>query len=986
MSLNLGVMSAAVTLDDVEYRQKLSGMTGEAESTFKKIAGLAVAYLSGRALWGGSAAAVREFSMLEEARNRFENVFREIQEYSRKTAEALQRDFDLSEQSAKDMLAATGDLLTGFGFSAEAAMKLSDQAARLGADLASYTNYAGGAKGAALALTAAMLGETEQAKALGVVIRQDSEEFTALVRHYQKTENATLQQAKAMAVLQIATDQSKNAIGDWSRPGETLAQTQMKIAERTRTMTAAIGENLAQGVHPAAKSYAELLKWFNELDPAMQRLIVNGPALTAALGVVSVKTGMLSRANHMFEALTQTFAGGMQGQDAEKHKELSKTRSDAVRDASEKRRHYMELRNAAAEAQAVVTAEARKLAAARARVTQMSVLSKKAAGQDSLKNAGFKERMGLILANGELKTRETAMQKSIAAARQLSAAEAAARLELAHSAAAARSASAALRAHAAATTLAGRAGIVLSKGLNVAKAAAASLYAALGPMGVAMLVLNAGYLYANYLSEKHRNELEGEIAASEKAAQAANELAAAHSRARASDNSAMDRLQELSRYEKLNNSEKQEAEKLLKQLTDRYGDLGISIDKVTGKLKISTEALAEMNEQQAREYELDLTRKMQKLTWNIAAEQNGLRNELGTYWTNLLGGAWQLFTLGQGENILGENQNVLDDAMVLETTGKKIAALEKLEAQLTSANERDKASRVGELIKKLKEYQVLEKQQLEFQKTRKLNDPENRNGTSQNISEKTRKAQDSLAELEWDTRFNEADATAKARMLSEKIDGIFKRQSGKYRTLDEFKSADRNAMTEQELKDLQEIVQLEEQRRRLREQSAEAFSDERERYEQMLRDREERREAQAIEKQLRDARKSGDQAAVDAIMQQQLEKAQRAVRELQRQYEKAVRDAEADGIMTDEERRNLSRIWSDMQREMSDEDRWRREMERAGEEDHSTQRTIGGFSAEVLNAMLGGAGKPVEETAKNTRKMVELLKEKTKREIVELGA
>ena len=89
MSLNLGVMSAAVTLDDVEYRQKLSGMTGEAESTFKKIAGLAVAYLSGRALWGGSAAAVREFSMLEEARNRFENVFREIQEYSRKTAEKI---------------------------------------------------------------------------------------------------------------------------------------------------------------------------------------------------------------------------------------------------------------------------------------------------------------------------------------------------------------------------------------------------------------------------------------------------------------------------------------------------------------------------------------------------------------------------------------------------------------------------------------------------------------------------------------------------------------------------------------------------------------------------------------------------------------------------------------------------------------------------------------------------------------------------------
>ena len=972
MSLNLGVMSAAVTLDDVEYRQKLSGMTGEAESTFKKIAGLAVAYLSGRALWGFANNAMAEFSKLEEGNNKLKYTFTDLRSEAAKTAQQISEIYHLAPQTATNAIADIGDMLTGFGFNQADALNFARQITERGIDVASFKGL--DQTDTIQRMTAALTGETDSLKMMGVVIRQDTEDFRNKVLAIQEATGATEAQAKAQAILTQMMEQTKNAAGDYLRPDapRTYAQEMTDLREAVKTFKMEIGTQLQPIAQDAVVRAREMLEWYNQLDPAFRSTLNSATALAAGFALLA-KTGGLAKANIAMSSVNM-FSG------VKKQAEINLVAATE----NLKRAEY-------AKTDAYLEARA---AAQSVRIARLAVQEQKAAvatAQIKIANAEKAENIAdLAAGKKQLATATQALTKAqhveSHATQQLAVKHALARTANMQHAVAAKACAVANATNAAASTAAGRAQVVLAAGLTKARAAVTAFSAALGPIGWALMALSGVYLGVQYLTTQYRNQLEGEIAASEKAAQAANELAAAHSRARASDNSAMDRLQELSRYEKLNNSEKQEAEKLLKQLTDRYGDLGISIDKVTGKLKISTEALAEMNEQQAREYELDLTRKMQKLTWNIAAEQNGLRNELGTYWTNLLGGAWQLFTLGQGENILGENQNVLDDAMVLETTGKKIAALEKLEAQLTSANERDKASRVGELIKKLKEYQVLEKQQLEFQKTRKLNDPENRNGTSQNISEKTRKAQDSLAELEWDTRFNEADATAKARMLSEKIDGIFKRQSGKYRTLDEFKSADRNAMTEQELKDLQEIVQLEEQRRRLREQSAEAFSDERERYEQMLRDREERRDAQAIEKQLRDARKSGDQAAVDAIMQQQLEKAQRAVRELQRQYEKAVRDAEADGIMTDEERKNLSRIWSDMQREMSDEDRWRREMERAGEEDHSTQRTIGGFSAEVLNAMLGGAGKPVEETAKNTRKMVELLKEKTKREIVELGA
>ena len=70
------------------------------------------------------------------------------------------------------MLGSTGDLLTGMGATAETALDLSTKTQRLAVDLASFSNYQGGAKGASEALTKAMLGERESVKALGIVISE----------------------------------------------------------------------------------------------------------------------------------------------------------------------------------------------------------------------------------------------------------------------------------------------------------------------------------------------------------------------------------------------------------------------------------------------------------------------------------------------------------------------------------------------------------------------------------------------------------------------------------------------------------------------------------------------------------------------------------------------------------------------------------------------------------------------------------------------
>ena len=172
-------------------------------------------------------------SIAEETEAKFQTVFDGIGGAANDAATNLTESFGQSRQGAQQLLGDVGDILTGFGFTKEASLGLAESVATLGVDLASFTNFAGGAEGATAALTKALLGEAESVKALGIVIRQDTDEYKNLVAGIQESQGVSLVQAKALAALQIATEQSKNAIGDFAR-------TQDSFANRSRTTKAAI--------------------------------------------------------------------------------------------------------------------------------------------------------------------------------------------------------------------------------------------------------------------------------------------------------------------------------------------------------------------------------------------------------------------------------------------------------------------------------------------------------------------------------------------------------------------------------------------------------------------------------------------------------------------------------------------------------------------------------------------------------------------------
>ena len=171
-------------------------------------------------------------SAAEEVDSKFAAVFKTTIKTARAVAVDLANSFDLAESTSKSMLANTGDLLVGFGFTGDAALAMSKDVNTLALDLVSYSNFSGGAEGASLALTKAILGESESAKALGIVVRQGTSEFKDNIAAIMETRGVTLLQAKAIEILRIATEQSQTAIGNY-------VDTQDEVANRTRKATEA---------------------------------------------------------------------------------------------------------------------------------------------------------------------------------------------------------------------------------------------------------------------------------------------------------------------------------------------------------------------------------------------------------------------------------------------------------------------------------------------------------------------------------------------------------------------------------------------------------------------------------------------------------------------------------------------------------------------------------------------------------------------------
>ncbi len=238
----------------------------------------------------------------EETRNKFNVVFKDVGKSAAEMTDVLDQSFGMTQGEARKLLSDTGDLLTGFGFTGQQALELSGDVQKLAVDLASFTNVAGGTQQASDALTKALLGEREAAKALGIAIQEEDVKEQVATNTKNGVTFATERQAKAYATLQIAQRQSLNAIGDYARSSDGLANQTRELWGDIKDLAASFGEILLPAVKSVVKFIRDGIARVRAMSDGTKKMIlifggivaVAGPVVMAIGTVIAIIGGLVS--------------------------------------------------------------------------------------------------------------------------------------------------------------------------------------------------------------------------------------------------------------------------------------------------------------------------------------------------------------------------------------------------------------------------------------------------------------------------------------------------------------------------------------------------------------------------------------------------------------------------------------------------------------------------------------------------------------------
>lgn len=554
---------------------------------------------------------IRAYSDLQESTQKFYEVFKGLEQEATREAQILEKQFGASERSAKSMLSMTGDLLTGFGFSREEALKLSAQVAQLGSDVASFSNYAGGAEGATQAITKAMLGETEQAKMLGIAIKTDSEEYKELYNRIKEANGTTDTQTKALTALQIAFQQKGTAMGDFERNITSIANRGRLLENQLENLRTNIGKVFAEDYSSGQQLFIDLLKTFNDLKGPQQEFVVKTGLIAA--GLLAVKTSLAG-----YNLLSGIAAATSAKNAVAVTQEAAAHTANAAAIAAENAAQNAASGGSFASERALKQNRADIVAAKHA--VQMAKLNGAEAKTVDALNAKYRQ---LLITRRELYKQhgvEVAQRSMVALGNSIDTVNT-------HVARMNRSLVATGSAAVLGKVKAGMLGVVTAT--RTATVAALGLAKAFLPM----LAISGAIAGIDYLINRNKRAAEARNEYNDSLVAGAQRAVEAEKKQQAADNATIASLQAMSKYSKLTTEEQGKARDMIQQVAGRYEGLADQIKIVNGQLVIAKGAWEKVTEAQRKNY-------LSGLESQLAASKKSTSSQIegyfGTFGRNLL--------------------------------------------------------------------------------------------------------------------------------------------------------------------------------------------------------------------------------------------------------------------------------------------------------------------------------------------------------------
>ena len=236
----------------------------------KRIATLAAAAFSVRAIVNFSKEAIELGSDLQEVQNVVDVTFGELSGVVNDFAESALESFGLSELAAKQYSSTIGAMLKSMGFVPDQAAEMSMALTGLAGDMASFYNLSG--DDAFTKIRAGISGETEPLKQLGINLSVANLEQYALTQGIRKSYDAMTQQEQALLRYNYLLSVTADAQGDFARTSGSWANQTRILAERFNQIKATIGQGLINAFTPVIRVVNVLLAGLQRLASAFQQL------------------------------------------------------------------------------------------------------------------------------------------------------------------------------------------------------------------------------------------------------------------------------------------------------------------------------------------------------------------------------------------------------------------------------------------------------------------------------------------------------------------------------------------------------------------------------------------------------------------------------------------------------------------------------------------------------------------------------------------
>jgi len=190
----------------------------------------------------------------------------------------------LTSNEAKGLVATTGAITQGLGFSQKASGEAAIAITKLAGDLSSFNNLP--TEQVLMGINSALTGEREQMKQLGVVILEADVQFKAFAMTGKTVAKNLTQQEKATATLALITEKAGSAVGDLNRTQGSAAN----VAKRLKTRFLEIRDAVSTALMPAFKEILTSLEENEQKFIDLKDEILENSGVISAWAMVFVES------------------------------------------------------------------------------------------------------------------------------------------------------------------------------------------------------------------------------------------------------------------------------------------------------------------------------------------------------------------------------------------------------------------------------------------------------------------------------------------------------------------------------------------------------------------------------------------------------------------------------------------------------------------------------------------------------------------------